>query len=126
MKASRRLLLAVGTALVVLAGISFHKVALAQSQQTPQWMLDEAKLPPDIHPDTLSRMPRPKESDYATDEEKQLFNRAMHRNPTQSLMRWLGPTGTRVAIPSLAAGGDGEGRGDRRPALVQRGARRLR
>src|ERR1700676_4057110 len=112
MRGSRRLLLGIGMALAVLAGIGFHKVALAQSKQAPQWMLDEAKLPADVHPDTLSRMPRPKESDYPTDEEKQIFNKVMHRNPTQSLMRWLGPTGTRVAIPELAAAGGGEGAGD--------------
>jgi hypothetical protein len=112
MKGMRRLLLGIAIVFSVLAVMGVHRVALAQSKQAPQWMLDEAKLPPDIHPDTLSRMPRPKESDYATDEEKQLFNRVMHRNPTQSLMRWLGPTGTRVAIPQLAAAGGGEGAGD--------------
>ena len=111
MKVSRRLSLVAGTALVVLAGIGFHKVALAQSQPMPKWMAEEGKLPPDVYPDTLSRMPRPKESDYATDEEKQILKRVMAGRPE----RWLGPTGTRIAIAQLAAGGDGEGPGD--PAI---------
>src|ERR1700674_3565158 len=67
-------------------------------------MVAEAQLPRDVHSDTLSRMPRPRESDFATAEEKEIFNRVMHRNPTQSTMRWLGPTGTRVAIPAYAEG----------------------
>jgi hypothetical protein len=61
------------------------------------------KYPPDIHPDSLSRMPRPKRDDFTTDEDKQSFDRvlafeAILREPSGA----LGPTGTRAWIPQLA------------------------
>ena len=59
MNVLRRLALFLAMASVLLSGIISYKV-LAQSQKLYKWMEEEAKLPPDVHPDTLSRMPRPK------------------------------------------------------------------
>jgi 4-carboxymuconolactone decarboxylase len=59
-------------------------------------------LPPDVHPETLSRMPRAKREDFSTEEEKLAFDRMMSRSPKQLVSRWLGPTGTRLQIPELA------------------------
>jgi hypothetical protein len=102
MKGSRRLLWGMGLALVFLAGISFEK-AFAQPQQK-DWLQEEATLPPDVHPETLSRMPRSKESDFTNDDDKAAFARANRRGNTDSatIQRWLGPTETRMADPVYA------------------------
>jgi hypothetical protein len=61
------------------------------------------KYPPDIHPDTLSRMPRPKRDDFTTDEDKQSFDRVFaFEAPLRLPTGVLGPTGTRAWIPQLA------------------------
>jgi 4-carboxymuconolactone decarboxylase len=60
------------------------------------------KLPPDIRPDTLSRMPRTKREDLTTDEARQAFDRVMVLSPKQKVSRWLGETGTRLQVPELA------------------------
>jgi hypothetical protein len=61
------------------------------------------KLPPDIHPESLSRMPRLKQNDFTTDKEKQAFGRLMILDPKQKALTGpLGPTGTRMAIPEVA------------------------
>ena len=105
MKASRRLLLMFGTAVIFLAGIGFQKLTLAQPQQGSDWVAEQAgKLPPDIHPETLSRAARPKESDFTSAEDKEVFDRENNRPGSKQLFaKWLGPTGTRLQIPELAA-----------------------
>ena len=75
----------------------------ASAQQSSGAGQSAEQLPPDIRPETLSRMPRAKRDDFATDAEKQAFDRVMARSPKQSVSRWLGPTGTRLQIPELAA-----------------------
>jgi hypothetical protein len=104
MKASRQLLLVAGAVLVFLAGIGFHKMALAQPQQGSDWVAEQAgKLPPDIHPETLSRAARPKESDFTNPEDKKIFDSVNNRPGSKQLFaKWLGPTGTRLQIPELA------------------------
>lgn len=103
MKASLRLLPGMGVALLLLSGIGIYKVS-AQQTKYPKlgWMDEEAKAPPDVHPETLSRMARSKESDFTSDEDKQAFQRALRRNDSDSVQRWLGPTGTRMADPIYA------------------------
>jgi 4-carboxymuconolactone decarboxylase len=60
-------------------------------------------LPPDIHLESLSRMPRPKEADFATDAERQAFDRVADLTPTLKDPKGaLGPTGTRARNPELA------------------------
>src|SRR6516162_3988593 len=66
------------------------------------------KLPPDVYPDTLSRMPRAKRDDFATEEEKQAFDRVIALSPTSNKGdAWnvpggvLGPAGIRAHIPEL-------------------------
>lgn len=63
-------------------------------------------LPPDVHPDTLSRMTRVRREDFATDEEKQAFDRVVAISPEASkgnfFEGWLGPSGTRMQIPEVA------------------------
>jgi 4-carboxymuconolactone decarboxylase len=74
----------------------------ARAQQSSGAGQSAEKLPPDIRPETLSRMPRTKKTDLTTDEEKQAFDRVVGHSAKQSVSRWLGPTGTRLAIPELA------------------------
>lgn len=61
-----------------------------------------AKLPPDVHPDTLSRAVRTQKDDLTTDGEKEAFDRMSGVSPSQPVSKWLGPTGTRLQIPELA------------------------
>jgi hypothetical protein len=73
------------------------------AQEGPGSGLSAGKYPPDIRPDSLSRMPRPKRDDFTSDEDKQSFDRvlafeAILREPSGA----LGPTGTRAWIPQLA------------------------
>src|SRR5712691_9044176 len=75
--------------------------SLAQEGAGSGW--SPGKYPPDIRPDSLSRMPRPKRDDFTNDEDKQSFDRvlafeAILREPSGA----LGPTGTRAWIPQLA------------------------
>lgn len=58
--------------------------------------------PPDIHPETLSRMPRIKREDLRTDAERLAYDRVVVDNPRMKGRTWLGPTGTRLLVPELA------------------------
>lgn len=101
MRASRPLLLGIAVVLAFLAGIGLQK-SLAQEHPKLSWMDEEAQLPPDVHPDTLSRMTRSQESDFTNDEEKQAFLRAVRGGNPDAVQRWLGPTATRMADPVYA------------------------
>lgn len=103
MKTSLRLSVGIGVALLFLLVVRLYKVS-AQQQTYPKldWMEEEAKLPPDVRSDTLSRMPRSQESDFTSDEEKQAYLRAVRRGNPDAVQRWLGPTGTRMADPIYA------------------------
>jgi hypothetical protein len=63
------------------------------------------KLPPDVYPDTLCRMPRPKREDFTTDEEKQAFDRILALSNPESRKSyfegWLGEAGVRAQIPEV-------------------------
>ena len=102
MKTSRGFLLFFGAALVFLAGIGFHKTVAQQQKSDNAWVAEQVNLPPDIHPETLSRATRIKREDFTTDEERQAYDRVMGLMPKQSVARWLGPTGTRLRIPEVA------------------------
>jgi hypothetical protein len=66
-------------------------------------LLASAKnLPPDIHPDTLSRMPRVKREALASDAERLAYDRVIADFPEENKRVWLGPTGTRLLVPELA------------------------
>jgi hypothetical protein len=75
--------------------------SLAQEGGGSGW--SAGKYPPDIRPDSLSRMPRPKRDDFTSDEDKQSFDRVL---AFEAILREasgaLGPTGTRAWIPQLA------------------------
>jgi 4-carboxymuconolactone decarboxylase len=76
-------------------------VALAQDNAAAGQSMD--KLPPDIHPDSLSRMPRATRDQFATDDEKQAYDRLASLAATVRATKGvLGPTGTRAQIPELA------------------------
>jgi 4-carboxymuconolactone decarboxylase len=64
------------------------------------------ELPPDVYPDTLSRIHRVKREDFATDEEKQEFDRVIALSPPEFKKNffggWLGPSGIRMQIPEVA------------------------
>ncbi len=91
---------------VLLAGYG-SRLAPAQTQSngnagaTPS--AQNVNLPPDVHPDTLSRMPRAHRDQFATDEEKQAFDRVAALSATVTATQGvMGPTGTRAQIPELA------------------------
>ncbi len=87
---------------VLMAGVGSREAVFAGPQQastTNQWVLDQAKLPPDIHPDTLARAPRTKEGDFTDPDEQKIVAR-MARG--EDVARWLGPTGIRLQIPEYA------------------------
>jgi len=74
---------------------------LASAQDSPA--ASQAKLPPDIHPESLSRMPRATKDQFTTDEEKAAFDHTAAMSPTVTATSGvLGPTGTRAQIPELA------------------------
>jgi hypothetical protein len=75
----------------------------ASAQETAATGPNTEKLPPDIHPDTLSRMPRPKKEDMTTDDEKQSFDRVLAFEPSlKDATGDLKPTGIRAWIPQAA------------------------
>jgi 4-carboxymuconolactone decarboxylase len=111
MRAFLGLFLATTMAMVFLAG---YCSGTASAQRTSAATDNAQKLPPDIDPDSLSRMPRPRRVDFATEQEKQAFDRVMtvqgeidEKNNMQPhgvivAKGWLGPTGTRAQIPEVA------------------------
>ena len=103
MKVSHRLLLGIGVALVFLAGIGFHKAVAQPQKNNDDWVAEQVSLPPDIHPETLSRATRSRESDFTNEEEKQIFDKINNAAGSKQLVsRWLGPTGIRLQIPKYA------------------------
>src|SRR3974390_2474346 len=104
MKKRHELLLMTGVVLLFWAAFGFFRVVRAQPQQGSEWVTAQAaKLSPDIHPETLSRATRPKESDFTTTAEKKVFHDLNDRPGSKQLVsKWLGPTGTRLQIPELA------------------------
>jgi len=79
------------------------KTAPSDTQTEAQWAKGQAVLPPGIFPETLCRIPRVKESDFTTDEDKQAFDKVNNAPGSKQLVsRWLGPTGMRLQIPVYA------------------------
>src|SRR5262249_10263953 len=95
----RRLLSGLVLTLPLIVGYNFHVTAAKQASAPRQTV---EKLPPDIHPDTLSRAARSRREDFTTDDEKKAFDEVMNLSPKQKVSRWLGETGTRLQIPELA------------------------
>jgi len=91
---------------MVLAFLEGFSSGSTFAQQSSGAVPSAEKLPPDVHPDTLSRMPRAKREDFTTDEEKQAFDRVIAISPQASKKNffegWLGPSGTRMQIPEVA------------------------
>lgn len=112
MRISLGLFLAAAMATVFAVG--YHSGTASARQLSAVTPASVEKLPPDVDPDSLSRMPRPKRSDFATEEERQAFDRVMtvqgeidEKNNMQPhgvivSKGWLGPTGTRAQIPEVA------------------------
>ena len=61
------------------------------------------KLPADVYPDTLCRMPRLERDDFSIETERRAFDRVMALAPTFKNLpgTWLGPAGIRLQIPEL-------------------------
>jgi len=79
------------------------KTAESDMQTEAQWAKEQANLPPGIFPETLCRIPRVKESDFTTDEDKEAFDKVNNAPGSKQLVsRWLGPTGMRLQIPVYA------------------------
>ena len=97
MKKSRCLALAAIIATMSLAGM---QSPTQSAQQRPAQQKVEA-LPPDVYPESFSRIPRAKRSDLKTEEERQAFDRVAGTNPSTAPAP-LGPTGTRLHFPIAA------------------------
>jgi hypothetical protein len=61
------------------------------------------KLPADVYPDTLCRIPRLRRNDFSVETEKRAFDRVLALAPTFKNLpgTWLGPAGIRLQIPEL-------------------------
>ena len=88
------------TIMVSLLSGGFGSVKALAQQSAPATQSME-KLPADIHPDSLSRIPRAKREDLTTEEERQAFDRLVGANAI-SQTGPLGPTGTRLHFPIAA------------------------
>jgi hypothetical protein len=101
MKILKRLSLTILAMLALLSGYGFRKVS-AKVQPGAAYLNEQKKLPPDVLPDTFSRAARINRDDLATDGEKQVFDRIYPTPPKPGIIKWLGPTGTRMLLPELA------------------------
>jgi hypothetical protein len=87
-------------ALTFWAGFMYHS---SFAQESSGGSYGAGKYPADIHPDSLSRMPRPKRDDFTSEEDKASFDRVYaFEAPLRQSSGELGPTGTRAWIPQLA------------------------
>jgi 4-carboxymuconolactone decarboxylase len=100
MKTLTVVLLGAMLALAFLAGFGFRG---ALAQQSPTAGQSAEPLPPDIRPESLSRMPWATKDEFTSEEEKQSFDHVVHLAPqSNSLKGPIGPTGTRLHIPVVA------------------------
>ena len=72
--------------------------------QTPAREQAAEKLPPDVRPETLSRMPQAKRDQFTADEDKQAYDHLVGAEPryAQPSNGALAATGTRLHIPVVA------------------------
>jgi 4-carboxymuconolactone decarboxylase len=91
--------------LLALASLGTLGSTSALAQQAPGGAPSAEKLPPDVYPDTLSRMPRVKREEFTTEEEKQAFDRVVALSPQDFKKNyfegWLGPGQMRMQIPEV-------------------------
>jgi hypothetical protein len=94
-------LLCVTMVAVFLAGVNSRKVYARQTSAAKE---NAEKLPPDVRPDTLSRMPRATRDEFTTDEDKQAFDHLMTVEPNfaKPSTGSLGGTATRLHLPVVA------------------------
>ncbi len=93
----------IGLTLLLTISVEAGIATPAETANQDNSLLASAKnLPPDIHPDTLSRMPRVKREDLGTDAERLAYDRVVMDSPRMKGRTWLGPTGTRLLVPELA------------------------
>ena len=87
-------------ALVFLAGYGFRSALARQDSGAGK---SERKLPPDIRPESLSRMPWATRDEFTSEEEKQAFDRVVRVAPqSQNFKGPLGVNGTRLHFPIVA------------------------
>jgi hypothetical protein len=86
---------------VFLAGVNSRNVF---ARQTSGVMDNADKLPPDVHPDTRSRMNLASRDEFTSDEDKQAYDHLLTVEPRfkERGNRALGGTGTRLHIPVVA------------------------
>jgi hypothetical protein len=101
MKTLHRLPLSALSVLALLSGYGFRRVS-AKAQPGAAYLSEQKKLPPDILPDTFSRAARVNRDDLTSDAERQAFDRIYPTTPKPGVIKWLGPTGTRMLLPELA------------------------
>jgi hypothetical protein len=93
-----------GGAVLVFAVVGVFSLRATLAQQGPGAGQTAEKLPPDVHPDTLSRMAQTHREDLATDEEKAAYDHLIGIEPNfaKPVHAPLGGTGTRLMIPVVA------------------------
>jgi len=85
-------------AFVLLGGFSPRS---AWSQTSP--VAGAEKLPPDVNPNSLSRMPRAKRSDFTAEDDLKAFDHIMGMEPRFSAQTGaIGGTLTRIQLPTVA------------------------
>jgi hypothetical protein len=87
----------------IVGALSFHRAFGQENAGGAAATPNVQSSPPDIRPDSLSRMPRPHVDDMMTDEDKESFKRVLSwEKSLNDTSGELGPTGTRAWIPQLA------------------------
>jgi 4-carboxymuconolactone decarboxylase len=88
------------TGLVFLSGYGFRS-ALAQQKSGAEQSAE--KLPPDIVPESLARVPWPTRDDFTSEEEKKAFDHVVELAPQNYKLKGpLGPTPLRLHLPIVA------------------------
>jgi len=100
MKRTHLLLLGILMAVMFLSGYGFHSALAQQDNATAQ---TAQKLPPDIRPESLSRMSWPTRDEFASEEEKAAYDHVVKAAPQAANMKGpVGPTATRLHLPVVA------------------------
>jgi 4-carboxymuconolactone decarboxylase len=85
---------------IFLSGYVFRSVLAAQNSAAEK---NAEKLPPDIYPESLARLPWPKRDDFTSEEEKEAFDNCLRLAPQNYKGSGpLGPTPLRSLMPIVA------------------------
>jgi hypothetical protein len=101
MNSRRELLLWMMMTLVVLWAVGFRN---ASAQQSAPVGKSAVRLPPDVHPETFSRMPQASKGEFTSEEDKQAYDQLIAVEPrfAKPSNGPMGGTGTRLHMPVVA------------------------